>query len=80
MDYDKDEKKEIIKKYLKKYNVPTKDNVIEKIEDKVDSVPREIHNLCIKIRDFFVTEGKNIKDFTHEMWERFLSHSKIEKG
>jgi Holliday junction resolvasome RuvABC ATP-dependent DNA helicase subunit len=57
MEYNAEEKKKIIRKYLDKYNVPTEDSVIEKIHHKVDSVPREIHNLCIKIRDFFVTEG-----------------------
>jgi Holliday junction resolvasome RuvABC ATP-dependent DNA helicase subunit len=56
MEYDAEEKKKIIKKYLDKYDIPTDDSVIEKIQYKVDSVPREIHNLCIKIRDFFVTE------------------------
>jgi Holliday junction resolvasome RuvABC ATP-dependent DNA helicase subunit len=56
MEYNSEEKKKIIDKYLKKYNVPTSESIIELIHHKVDSVPREIHNLCIKIRDFFVTE------------------------
>ncbi len=56
MEYDVDEKKRIIKKYLEKYAVPTADSVIEKMHDKVDAVPREIHNFCIKVRDFFVTK------------------------
>ncbi len=80
MEYDAEEKKKIIKKYLDKYDVPTDDSVIEKIHHKVDSVPREIHNLCIKIRDFFVTEWKQIWKFTHNMRESFLDHSKIDEG
>lgn len=80
MDYNAEEKKIIIDIYLKKYWVPTNKNVIEKIHNKVDSVPREIHNLCIKIRDFFVTEWKNEKEFTQDLWEKFLIHSKIDDG
>jgi holliday junction DNA helicase RuvB len=80
MEYNSEEKKKIIDKYLKKYEVPTHESIIEKIHHKVDSVPREIHNLCIKIRDFFVTEWKNAKEFTHDMWEKFLTHSKIDDG
>lgn len=79
MEYNANEKKKIIRKYLNKYNIPTDDSVIEKIHHKVDSVPREIHNLCIKIRDFFVTEWKKTKEFTHDMWDKFLEHSKIDE-
>ena len=80
MDYNDEEKKIIIDKYLKKYWVATNQAVIEKIYSKVDSVPREIHNLCIKIRDFFVTEWKNEKEFTQDLRKRFLIHSKIDDG
>ncbi|MCK9467425.1 MAG: Holliday junction branch migration DNA helicase RuvB [Candidatus Absconditabacterales bacterium] len=80
MDYNDEEKKIIIDKYLKKYGVATDKNVIEKIHNKVDSVPREIHNLCIKIRDFFVTEGKNEQKFSQNLREKFLIHSKIDDG
>lgn len=79
MDYDLDEKKKIIEKYLKKYEVPVNKSVLEKIHEKVDSVPREIHNFCIKIRDFFVTEWKVAKEITLELWEKFLNHNKIDE-
>ena len=80
MEYNSEEKKKILNKYLKKYGVPTHESIIEKIHHKVDSVPREIHNLCVKIRDFFVTECKNAKEFTHDMREKFLAHNKIDDG
>ncbi|HKL44575.1 MAG TPA: Holliday junction branch migration DNA helicase RuvB [Candidatus Absconditabacterales bacterium] len=80
MEYNAEEKKKIIKKYLDKYNIPTENSVIEKIHHKVDSVPREIHNLCIKIRDFFVTEGKKAGEFSHNMRNEFLNHSSIDEG
>ena len=77
MDYNVDEKKQILKKYLEKYWVPVKDELLDEIQKKVDSVPREIHNLCIKIRDFFVTKYNWKNEFTGEMWKDFLKHSKI---
>ena len=79
MEYNAEEKKKIIKKYLDKYNIPTESSVIEKIHHKVDSVPREIHNLCIKIRDFFVTEWKKAWEFSHNMRNEFLNHSSIDE-
>lgn len=58
MEYTQNEKETIIKKYLDKYEIKTSDEVIKKISEKVGSVPREIHNLCIKIRDFVITTSQ----------------------
>jgi len=47
-------------------------------------VPREIHNLCIKIRDYVVTRNPvdlsqgNI--LTESLRNNFLTHSQIEEG
>jgi Holliday junction resolvasome RuvABC ATP-dependent DNA helicase subunit len=57
MEYTQTEKETIIKKYLDKYEIKTSDEIIRKISEKVGSVPREIHNLCIKIRDFVITRS-----------------------
>lgn len=57
MEYTQEEKEIIIRKYLDKYEIKTSDEVIKKISEKVGSVPREIHNLCIKIRDFVITRS-----------------------
>jgi Holliday junction resolvasome RuvABC ATP-dependent DNA helicase subunit len=79
MEYTKDETAFIINKYLKQYEVETTDEVIKNITKKVDSVPREIHNLCIKIRDYVITRTQN-KRLTEELRESFLAHSQIEEG
>jgi len=79
MEYTPDEKETIIKKYLDKYEITTSDEIIWKISAKVGSVPREIHNLCIKIRDFVVTESQE-KTLTDSLREKFLKHSQIEEG
>ncbi len=79
MDYTPTEKETMIKKYLNKYGIQADDEVIIKIGNKVGSVPREIHNMCIKIRDFVITKNKeNI--LTEQLREEFLIHSQIEEG
>jgi len=82
MEYTPDEKETIIKKYLKQYEIETSEKIIKKISEKVGSVPREIHNLCIKIRDYVITnpvawaQGNNLTD---SLREDFLKHSQIEE-
>lgn len=88
MEYTQNEKETIIKKYLDKYEIKTSDEIIWKISAKVGSVPREIHNLCIKIRDFVITRSPLDKEGWGEIWktltetlrEDFLAHSQIEEG
>ncbi|MFA6256384.1 MAG: AAA family ATPase [Candidatus Absconditabacterales bacterium] len=88
MEYTPSEKIIIIKKYLDKYGIKTSDNLIEKICEKVSAVPREIHNLCIKIRDYVITRsplnkeegGKIGKTLTEQLREDFLKHSQIDEG
>lgn len=79
MDYTPTEKEIMIQKYLNKYWITSSNEIIKKISDKVWSVPREIHNMCIKIRDFVITKTKeNI--LTSDLWEDFLKHSQIDEG
>lgn len=87
MEYTQEEKEIIIKKYLDKYGIRANDEIIKKISGKVGSVPREIHNLCIKIRDFVITSPldkkkweENWKTLTETLRENFLMHSQIEEG
>ncbi len=79
MEYTPHEKEVIIKKYLTQYGIVADDEIIKKISDKVGAVPREIHNLCIKIRDFVITESKE-KILTETLWEDFLKRSEIDEG
>ena len=79
MEYTQNEKETIIKKYLNKYEIKTSDDVIKRISEKVGAVPREIHNLCIKIRDFVITKSQE-KILTETLREDFLTHSKIDEG
>lgn len=79
MEYTPNEKETIIKKYLDKYEIATSDEIIKRISEKVGAVPREIHNLCIKIRDFVVTQSQE-KTLTDSLRNDFLKHSQIEEG
>lgn len=79
MEYTPDEKETMIKKYLDKYEITASDEVVKKISVKVDAVPREIHNMCIKIRDFVITKTHE-KKLTDSLWEDFLKHSQIDEG
>ena len=91
MEYNSKEKQKIIQRYLTQYHITTSPAVLEAMVSKVDAVPREIHNFCIKIRDFTITsvvgtqylasdEYKNeIYTINEKLREAFLDHSKIEE-
>lgn len=77
-EYDIDEKAIIIDRYLTIYWISYEDRMNYEVAKKVDSVPREIHNLCIKIRDFCIS--KNIRNLTQSDWNEFLQHAQIYDG
>ena len=78
MEYDQPEKQIIINKYLRQYAVDFDPSILPAIAAKVDAVPREIHNLCIKLRDFAITQH-DIKRIDQTGLEAFLLHSKIDE-
>lgn len=68
-DYTKNEIEEMVKRYLDTYSIKADKQIVEKISEKVEQTPREIHNLCIKIRDYLIAEGTN-KDLCMESTKR----------
>lgn len=76
MDYDLEEKKAILDRYLQHYQVNYEPNLLEKFVQKVASVPREIHNLVIKIRDYLIS--RQLPILTSKDREEFLKHSQID--
>ena len=76
MDYDLEEKKTILDRYLQHYQVNYEPNLLEKFVQKVASVPREIHNLVIKIRDYLIS--RQLPILTSKDREEFLKHSQID--
>lgn len=79
MEYTQVEKETLIKKYLSHYEITIDEDLVKKLAEKVGSVPREIHNLCIKIRDFVITHSPD-KKLTEHLRGEFLHHSQIEEG
>lgn len=81
MDYSHEEKKRIIEKYLTHYEISFDREILSDMSGKVDSVPREIHNFCVKIRDFVITSSNEKKmNLTADLRNKFTSHSKITAG
>lgn len=76
MDYDLEEKKTILDRYLQHYQVNYEPHLLEKFVQKVASVPREIHNLVIKIRDYLIS--RQLLILTSKDREEFLKHSQID--
>ena len=76
MDYDLEEKKTILDRYLQHYQVNYEPALLEKFVQKVASVPREIHNLVIKIRDYLIS--RQLPILTSKDREEFLKHSQID--
>ncbi len=66
-DYSQEEKIQIIKRYMKLYFIEAIDAIIQRIEEKVESTPREIHNFIVKIRDYLISHTEhNGKDFSFD--------------
>jgi len=91
MEYNDNEKKVLIKKYLTQYQISFDEQIIKLISSKVDSVPREIHNMCIKIRDFVITQKATTSldkkesespssTLSEILRNQFITHSKIDDG
>ena len=57
---DDDEKNQIVERYLKHYDISYTPELIELIARKVDTVPRKIHNLIVKIRDFLISNHHHL--------------------
>ena len=56
MDYTPEEKKKILSQYLAFYQVNYQPSLLSEISKKVAPVPREIHNLAVKIRDYLISK------------------------
>ncbi|NOZ44064.1 MAG: hypothetical protein GXP45_02810 [bacterium] len=81
MEYNQAEKKQIIKRYLNQYEIHTQEHMPELIHQKVDAIPREIANLCVKLRDFLVSkQGEESLILDEAIWNDFVEYIKIQDG
>lgn len=58
-DYSAEEKRAIIRRYLKLYHITASEDIVSRIEQKVESTPREIHNFVVKIRDYLISHSSH---------------------
>ncbi|MEI7478310.1 MAG: hypothetical protein WCJ81_07700 [bacterium] len=75
-DYSFEQILKIIHKYLHHYSIIVTKEILERIGGKVEHTPREIHNLCIKLRDYLIAaEKKELKLLEEERatFERWLN-------
>ena len=75
IDYTCEEKHQIIERYLNEYWITYKQELINMIWKKVDTVPRIIHNLCVKIRDYLISHNNwilHIDDISRENCDHWL--------
>lgn len=79
MDYLLEEKTQIVERYLMLYGVKYETNIVDLIVQKVDSVPREIHNFCVKVRDYLTVHHKDL-NFSIGFWPLFESWVAIGDG
>ncbi len=56
-DYNHTEILAIIRNYLKHYMIDADEASVLEISKKVERTPREIHNICVKIRDYLIANG-----------------------
>lgn len=71
--YTKNEKQNIVKKYLNNVSVTVEDSLVPDIAQKVLPVPREIRNFTIKLRDWLMSnwfEEKNMY-IDDELFQKF---------
>lgn len=79
MEYTHQEKQQIVARYLTQYGISYTDDMLQEVAQKVDAVPREIHNLCVQIRDFVVSTQKEMK-LTASVRTDFVRHTQIDDG
>ncbi len=56
-EYNHKEILDIIRNYLNHYNIDADEICVQNISQKVERTPREIHNICVKIRDYLIADG-----------------------
>lgn len=79
-DYTHNEILEIIATYLDVYKTKASKELIEKISTKVESTPREINNICVKIRDYLIAHDIPNMEMTIKQWPAFEERLNIDAG
>ncbi len=79
--YSREEKKEIIKRYILLQQIICDEETILNIVEHVSWVPRNITSICIQLRDFLTSYYKRDTNlvFTLDLWEDFWERAHLKK-
>jgi len=80
--YSMEEKQKIIALYLKHYGIKSDSKQVYEIARKSDSVPREIRNTIVMLRDYLIAhdQAPDSLEITRAHWNAFLWWSKVQDG
>lgn len=78
IDYDEDEKKKIIWYYLNRLWLKGDNITINQLHHIIDSIPREIQNMCVRVYDYVISK-KLDKNLQTQDVEDFIIRNKVEK-
>lgn len=78
VEYDESEKMKIIWYYLDKLAIVWDKDIITRLSNIVDSIPREIHNMCIRLSDYVIS-NKLDKTLNIDEVDHFISRSKVQQ-
>lgn len=72
-DYTQEQKINIIWRYLKIYEIKYEQLILKDISDHIVSVPREINNFCIKLRDYLISKWAKQQNLQldKDIWNEF---------
>jgi holliday junction DNA helicase RuvB len=70
----------IVQHYVTHYNIHTDPDIIEKLSKKVEHTPREIHNICVKLRDYLLAHGTNEHHIHSHDRDAFARWLQVEEG
>lgn len=80
--YSLEEKQQIIQLYLNHYNIKSDSKQVYEIARKSDSVPREIRNTIVMMRDYLIAHGQipDNLEISRKHRSDFLGRSKVQDG
>lgn len=78
VEYDENEKKKIIWYYLDRLWLIWDKHTIAQLSQIIDSIPREIHNMCIRLSDYIISNRLDHK-LDQDDIDHFISRSKVQQ-
>lgn len=78
VDYNDLEKRYIIERYLNLCGINYSQSILEEISQNIISVPREISNFCIQLRDYLISKGISDTTLDVDSWNSFKKWANLQ--